>query len=159
FMYAYSLYANSPNYNLDQTSSYEAIAAMQTFINRYPMSEFRDDATKVIDELQQKLEKKGYTNAKQYYKLERYNAAVVAFETFSNDFPDSEYNEEVAFLKFMAQYQYAQKSIRTKQLERFKLANDYYLEFIDSYPNSQYISEAEDKYGDSLQRVSELAKK
>ncbi|MTI19625.1 outer membrane protein assembly factor BamD, partial [Fulvivirga sp. RKSG066] len=115
FMYAYSLYANSPTYNLDQTSSYEAIAAMQNFINRFPGSEFRDDATKVIDELQEKLELKGYSNAKQYFKLERYAAAVVAFETFSNSFPDSEYNEEVAFLKFIAQYNYAEKSIRSKQ--------------------------------------------
>jgi len=159
YMYAYSLYANSPAYNLDQTSSYEAIAAMQNFINRYPNSEFRDDATKVIDELQQKLERKGYTNAKQYYKLERYAAAVVAFETFSNDFPDSEYNEEVSYLKFMSQYNYAEKSIRSKQLERFRLANDYYIDFIDNYPNSEYLKEAEKKYGDSLQRVNELAQK
>jgi len=159
FMYAYSLYANSPTYNLDQTSSYEAITAMQTFINRYPGSEFRKDATKVIDELQQKLEKKGYNNAKQYYKLERYNAAVVAFETFKNDFPDSQFNEEVAYLKFMAQFNYAEKSIRSKQLERFRLANDYYIEFIDTYPNSKYLKEAEKEYGNSLQRVNELAKK
>lgn len=159
FMYAYSLYANSPSYNLDQTSSYEAIAAMQTFINRYPTSEYRDDATKVIDELQEKLERKGYENAKQYYKLQRYNAAVVAFETFKNDFPDSEFNEEIAYLKFMAQFKYAEQSIRTKQLERFRQANDYYLDFLDRYPNSQFLKEAEKRYGDSLQQVNELAKK
>lgn len=159
YMYAYSLYANSPSYNLDQTSSYEAIAAMQTFINRYPRSEFRDDATLVIDELQEKLEKKGYENAKQYFKMERYAAAVVAFETFSNDFPDSEYNEEVSYLKFVSQYNYAEKSIRTKQLERFRLANDYYLEFIDKYPGSEFIRQAEKQYGNSLERVNNLAKK
>lgn len=159
YMYAYSLYANSPSYNLDQTSSYEAIAAMQTFINRYPTSKFRDDATKVIDELQQKLEKKGYENAKQYFKMERYSAAIVAFETFVNDFPDSEFKEEVSYLKFVAQYNYADRSIQSKQLERFRKANDYYLAFIDAYPESDYIKEAEKKYGTSLQKVSELAKR
>lgn len=159
YMYAYSLYANSPTYNLDQTSSYEAIGAMQTFINRYPRSEFRDDATQVIDELQEKLEKKGYENAKQYFKMERYAAAVVAFETFSNDFPDSEFNEEISYLKFAAQYNYAEKSIRTKQLERFRLANDYYIEFIDKYPSSEFIKQAEKQYGSSLERVNNLAKK
>lgn len=159
FMHAYSLYANSPAYNLDQTSSIEAVIAMQNFLNKYPNSKFRDDATKVIDEIQEKLERKGYENAKQYYKLERHKAAVVAFETFKNDFPDSEFNEEIAFLKFMAQYDLANKSILSKQLERYRQANEYYLEFIDQYPDSEYIREAEKKYNDSLEKVTELAKR
>lgn len=159
FMHAYSLYANSPAYNLDQTSSIEAVVAMQAFLNRYPTSKFRDQATDVIDDIQEKLERKGYENAKQYYKLERYKAAVVAFETFGNDFPDSEYNEEIAFLKFMAQYNLANKSILSKQLERYREANEYYLEFIDKYPDSQYAREAEKRYVDSLEKVTELAKK
>lgn len=158
FMYAYSLYANSPSYNLDQSSSREAIVAMQNFLNRNPQSEFRDKATQVIDELQVKLERKGYENAKQYYKLERWSAAVVALESFENNYPDSKYNEEVSYLKFMAQYNYAEKSISTRQLERFKLANEYYLEFIDTYPDSPYLQEADKKYGNSLARVNELAK-
>lgn len=159
FMNAYSLYANSPSYNLDQTSSIEAVIAMQNFVNRYPSSKFREDATKVIDEIQQKLEKKGYENAKQYYKLERHKAAVVAFEAFKNDFPDSKYNEEIAYLKFMSQYSLAEKSVPSKQLERYKIANDYYIDFVDSYPNSEYLREAEKKYKSSQERVIELAKK
>lgn len=159
FMYAYSLYANSPAYNLDQTSSIEAVVAMQNFINRRPQSKFRDDATKVIDDIQQKLERKGYENAKQYYKLERYDAAVIAFDSFSNDFPDSEFNEEIAFLKFMAQYNWAEKSITSKQLERYQLAREYYIEFIDRFPTSQYLNEAEKRYGNSLNKINELAKK
>ena len=60
YMYAYSLYADSPVYNLDQASSYEAIDAMQTFLNRYSTSKFKDEAGDIIDELQRKLEKKAY---------------------------------------------------------------------------------------------------
>lgn len=159
YMYAYSLYANSPTYNLDQTSSIEAVIAMQTFINRFPQSEFRDEATNVIDDIQQKLERKGYENAKQYYKLERFDAAVIAFKSFNNDFPDSQYNEEIDFYKFMAQYSWAQKSIVSKQLERFKQAKEFYIEFIDKYPNSEYLPQAEKRYGTSLTRINELAKK
>lgn len=159
FMHAYSLYANSPAYNLDQTSSIEAVISMQAFINRYPNSKFRDEATAVIDDVQEKLERKGYENAKQYYKMERYKAAVVAFETFSNDFPDSEFNEEVAFLKFMSQYFLAGQSIYSKQLERYREANQFYIQFIDRYPESPFAREAEKKYNESLEMVSELAKK
>ncbi|WP_370513193.1 outer membrane protein assembly factor BamD [Fulvivirga sp. M361] len=159
FMYAYSLYSNSPTYNLDQTSSLEAVVAMQNFINRHSQSEFREKATEVIDDIQQKLERKGFENARQYYKLQRYDAAVIAFESFSSDFPDSHYNEEVGFLKFVAQYEWAEKSITSKQLERYKLAQEYYIEFIDSYPTSSFLNEAEKKYGNSLNRITELAKK
>ncbi len=158
-MYAYSLYANSPSYKLDQTNSIEAVVAMQTFINRFPQSEFRDDATKVIDDIQQKLEKKGYENAKQYFKLERYDAAVIAFNSFNKDYPDSQYNEEINYLKFVAQHNWAEKSIRSKQEERFKQAKEYYISFIDRYPNSEYLKQAEKKYENSLNKINELAKK
>lgn len=157
YMYAYSMYADSPVYNLDQTSSKEALVAMQTFMNRNPNSELTDDASKVINEIQEKLEKKGYENARQYYKLENYKAAVIAFKSFANNFPDSEYNEEGYYLKFVSQYLYAQKSYTSKQLERFREANTYYLEFLDKYPDSPFIKDAEKRYKNSLEKVTELA--
>lgn len=159
FMYAYSLYANSPAYNLDQTSSVEAIVAMQNFINRHPQSEFRDDANDVIDDIQRKLERKSYENSKQYYKLERYKAAIVAFEAFKKDYPDSKFNEEIAYLKFVAQYELAEKSIRSKQQERYKKANKFYTDFFDLYPESQYVRQAEKLFGDSLAKATKSAKK
>ncbi len=39
YMYAYSLYQSSPNSELDQTSSINAMAAMQEFLNRYPQQQ------------------------------------------------------------------------------------------------------------------------
>lgn len=159
YMYAYSLYANSPAYNLDQTSSIEALVAMQNFINRYPTSDFRDDATKVIDDIQQKLEKKAYENAKQYYKMEYFKAAVVAFDNFSNNFPDSEYNEEVVYLKFVAQFKLAEKSVFAVQQDRYREANKFYLDFLDRYPKSTYLKDADKRYGASLNRLNQLAKK
>lgn len=159
YMRAYSLYSNAPVYNLDQTSSMEAIIAMQNFLNKYPRSEFSDEAEEVITELQVKLETKAYENAKQYFRMERWSAAVVAFESFSNNYPDSEYNEEVSYLKFISQYNYAERSIASKQLERFMKAKDFYINLLDTYPNSEYLKEADKKYGNSLNRINELAKK
>lgn len=157
YMYAYSLYADSPIYNLDQTSSYEAIDAMQNFLNRYPSTDFREQATEVIDEMQEKLETKAYEKAKQYLKLRIYKSAIVAFENFRKDYPDSEYNEEVAFLKIEAQFELAELSLYNKQKERYQLVKHYYENFIDTYPESGYLKPAEKYYGISIDKLSKFA--
>jgi outer membrane protein assembly factor BamD len=86
YMYGYSLYRQSPIYNLDQSSTVEAITAVQTFLNRYPRSEFREDAVKIQVELRQKLEKKAYENAKLYVQLNSLNSALIALDNFRKDF-------------------------------------------------------------------------
>lgn len=159
YMRAFALYQDSPSYNLDQSSSIEALIAMQNFLNLYPQSKFREEAVEVIYSIQQKLELKAFTNAKQYHKLRRYKAAVVAFENFKNNYPDSEYNAEAAYLKFDSQYQLARQSVPSKQLERFKVAAEYYQDYIDRYPNSQFIKEAEKKYSETIEQINQIAKK
>ena len=76
YLYAISLYKTSPNSNLDQSSTVEAISAVQNFINKYPYSEYSIDANNIIDELQVKLETKNFENAKQYYKTRNYKSCV-----------------------------------------------------------------------------------
>ena len=156
FMHAYSLYLESPKYNLDQTSTREAINAMQNFINRYPRSEYVTEANDIIDQLQYKLAKKAYEKAKQYYKLGRLKAAVIAFENFQRDFPDSQLNEEISYLQIDAQYQYAVQSILSRQRERFVKAKEFYEQFIDSYGNSKYAREAEKIYVNILDQLQDL---
>ncbi len=156
FMYAYSLYAASPDYNLDQQSGIEAMAAMQNFINQYPASEFTQQASEVIVESQKKLERKNYENAKLYLKLRNYKAAIVAFDSFKQNFPDSQYLEEMAFLKVEAQYRLAILSLTKLQEDRFSTVIEYYKELVDGYPNSNYLKEAEKLYSESLTRVNKL---
>ena len=71
------MYKESPNSNLDQSSTIEAISAIQNFINKYPYSEYSKDANSIIDELQIKLETKNFDNAKQYYKREIINQQLL----------------------------------------------------------------------------------
>lgn len=156
FMYAYSLYASSPDFNKDQSSSIEAMDAMQNFLNRYPGSQFMNQAVDVITVCQQKLERKGFENAKQYLKLKYYAAAVVAFDNFKENFPDSKYLEEAGYLKVLAEYELASQSIPTKQLERYNTTLNYYKEFVDNYPNSTYLKDAERYYSESLSKVNKL---
>lgn len=157
YMYAYSLYADSPPQNLDQTSSHEALAAMQDFINKYPTSEFVDQAIGIIDEIQQRLELKGYNNAFQYYKLKYYAAAITAFENFKYEYPDSKLNEEADYYTILAQFDYAQQSIYSKQQERYTDVKEYYESFIDKYPESKYIKSAEKAYINALSKLETFA--
>lgn len=159
FMHAYSLFEVSPKYNLDQTNSIQAMAAMQSFLNRYPNSKFRERATNVIDEIQVKLEKKGFENARQYFKLRYYQAAIVALTNFTLNFPDSKYREEAEFLILTAQYRWAEQSIQSRQPERYRAALEYYKEFIDTYPQSRYRQDAERVYTGSIERINETNNK
>lgn len=154
FMQAFSLFQSSPNPNLDQTSSKDAMAAMQQFINRYPNSEFRDRAVEVILTTQQKLEKKGFENARQYYRMKYYTAAVVALNNFKQNFPDSKFIEEAYYLVILSEYKLAEQSIASKQPERYRAVVEHYKEFVDRYPDSEFLKEAEKLYADSLDKVN-----
>ncbi|UXX79252.1 outer membrane protein assembly factor BamD [Reichenbachiella carrageenanivorans] len=158
YMAAYSSYLQSPDYNLDQSSTYTAINAFQAFINRNPYSEYAEPATKYIDELQRKLEKKAFENAKQYHKLERWEAARVAFETFADEFPDSKLNEEILYFAVDSEFSYAKQSIRSKQKERYQKTIDLYEDFIDKYPNSEFAKKAEKFYVEALEETKKLSK-
>ena len=156
FMNAFSLYQSAPGPNLDQKSGVEAMEAMQQFINRYPNSKFRDQAVGVIATSQQKLEKKGFENARQYYKMKLYNAAVVAMNNFKENYPDSKYIEEAYYLAILSEFKLAEQSIRSKQAERYAAVVEHYKEFLDRYPDSEFLKEAEKLYADSLDKVNSL---
>ena len=153
FMHAYSLYLDSPNPSLDQSSTAEAIQAIQRFINRYPYSDYKDRAEAVLAETRLKLEKKAYDNALLYYQLSQYKAAIIEFENFQKDFPDSDFNEEIGYWKLAAQFQLAEQSIQAKQKERYYTTIEYYETFVDRYPQSKFVQEAESIYETCLSKI------
>ncbi len=157
FMHAYSEYISSPSYSLDQSSSIEAMNAMQIFLNRYPQSEYRKQAIDVIQEMQIKLEVKAFENAKEYLKIKRYKAAVIAFQNFWLDYPDSKFNEEAFYLRLQSQYLLANKSFSRLQEERFEEFLEMYEKFIDRYPQSTFLKEAEKYYAISRKKMSTFA--
>jgi outer membrane protein assembly factor BamD len=156
YMYAYSLYASSPAWNLDQSASIEAMAAMQEYLNRYPSSKFRDQAIDVITTTQNKLEKKGFENARQYHKMRQWKSAVVAFSAFRVNFPDSKFLEEALYLTIDAEFKMAEKSFSSKQRERYQAVVDHYKEFVDQYPQSEFLKDAEGQYAESLKKLNSL---
>lgn len=150
YMYAYCFYLDSPVSSLDQTSSVDAIEKFQLFANRYPNSPKVKDANTYIDALRKKLEEKAFNNARLYYKMEHYKAAVVAFGNLLKDYPSTAFREEALYLSLRAAYFYARNSVPEKQQERYKLAAEEYLKLIDNFPQSRYLRDAERIY-DAIQ--------
>lgn len=163
YMSAYSLYKDSPNYNLDQTGTLAAINEIQSYLNNYPETKFREECTNIIRELRKKLEKKAFEKAKLYHKTSPFNIAslkssVIEITNFQRDFPDSDYNEEMAYMKVLAQYDLAKSTIENKQKERFAEASKFYLELVDKYPQSAFLKDAERMYEQSNKEVERISK-
>ncbi len=157
YMHAYSLFLQSPEYNLDQTATYEAVTALQNYLENYPAAKQVNTVDSLIGDLQVKLETKAYNNAKLYHKIKRYKAAIVVFDNFHKDFPDSEYRGEISYLGVETMYNYATVSIPSKQEERFRKCIELYENFIEEYPNSEFIKDAEGFYVKSREELAKFA--
>jgi outer membrane protein assembly factor BamD len=130
------------------------MAAMQEFLNRYPNSKFKEQAVETIFTMQRKLERKGFDNAYQYFRMRHYKAAIVALNNFRNNYPDSKFREEASYLVVESEYRLAEQSIRSKQEERYKAVVEHYKEFIDTYPDSKFLKDAERFYAESLAKLN-----
>ena len=130
--------------------------AMQGFLNKYPSSTFYDRAVEVITTSQQKLERKGFENAKQYLKIRQYKAAVVSLQNFVKDFPDSKLAEEAVVLRITAQYKLAEQSLPSLQKARYQTVVDFYQEMMDAYPAGKLARDVEKYYSDSISKLNKL---
>lgn len=158
FMAAYCYYLESPIYSLDQENTIKAIEALQLFINLYPKSDRVAEASKLIDNLRNKLETKSYANAKLFLDIGDYKSAVIAFRNSMRDYPDTKYAEEMEFLSIKAQYLYAKNSFENKQEERFNEAISMFTDFSEKYPTSKYLKEAQGIKKDSERGIIEVRK-
>jgi outer membrane protein assembly factor BamD len=143
FLAAYCSFLVSGPVSLDQQETFEAIDEFQLFLNRYPETQLRDSCNKFVDQLRAKLEKKSYENAIQYYRTRHYQAAVVALNNLLKENPNSPYKESVLLYIVKSNYEYAINSIESKKEERLKTTIKSYHKFIDEYPESKKMKEAE----------------
>lgn len=158
FMAAYCYYLESPVYSLDQENTIKAIESLQLFINLYPKSERVAEASKLIDNLRNKLETKSYANAKLFLDIGDYKSAVIAFRNSMRDYPDTKYAEEMEYLTIKAQYLYGKNSYEFKQEERFNEAITLFNEFSEKYPSSKYLKDAQVLKKDSEKAIVEVRK-
>jgi len=168
FMNAYSLYLDSPDANLDQQSSQEAVAAIQQFVTKFPASASYERAMEMLVDLQGRFELKAYMESSMYYKLKDglypgdfYRACIINFQNFTKDYPESEHNEELAYKLVEVSTGYAENSTFIKKEERLKDALAFATTFYRKYPNSTYtgkVKEIEEKAKEELDSHAVLQK-
>jgi len=149
FMTGYCFYKQSPRPELDQTTTYQTITAMQMFIVKYPASEHVAECREIITEMSDKLVEKSFISARLYYDLGYYKSAIIALRNSLNDYPDTRYREELMFLILKSTYLLADKSIPSKQRERFQATVDEYFSYIGEFPEGPHSREAQRMYESS----------
>ena len=128
-------------WELDQLPTYKAISVIEEFLYDYPTSTYADRCKEILDELNERLERKSYEAAKLYYKIEDFRAAAHALKGVLRDNPDNRYREEIMYHIVASNYRYAVNSVSYRQRERFITVIDEYYNFIGDYPESKYINE------------------
>ena len=117
------------------------LTAYQNFIDKYPDSELIEEANKDYDALSQRLERKDYEIAWQYYHTENYSAAIKAFDTFNEEHLGSEFKEKALYYRFLSAYQLGTKSILDKKEERISEAILSQRKFETTFPESELVPE------------------
>jgi outer membrane protein assembly factor BamD len=100
----------------------------------------------MLAELDGRLDRKAYENARLYYKMEDYQAASVALKNVLKDDSENIYREDILYYIAMSSYKYASMSVQEKQKERYLVFVDDYLNFVGEYPESEYRRELDGLY-------------
>ncbi len=151
FMNAYCYYRLSAPPELDQSETYTAIEKLRLFLLTYPESDYKERAERYLQMLYDNLAQKAFNQAKLYYNLGYYKAAVVAFENMLKEHPDAPQREEGFYYLFLASVKLADNSVEEKQLQRYLQALENYYKFADRYPQSPLLKKIESYY-EYLQR-------
>lgn len=134
----------SPVYSLDQTDTFKAIEKLQGFLDAYPNSTYFSEANKALRELNDKLEKKIFENAKQFNTIMEYKSAMVALDGFVSDYPGTPYKEDALFYKYDSAYQLAINSVPDKMEERLNVAKTAYNSLVKFKPDTKYKKVADE---------------
>lgn len=145
---------NSPAPSLDQTDTELAIRDLQLFIDQYPQSELIDSCNNLIDGLRFKLERKDYEAVLLYDRTANYNGASTAAETFLDDYPISQYGEEVLAIAVENSYLLAKNSVDKKKGERIDQTIERYNNFVAKFPES----EEKDRLSKMVEELRDLNK-
>lgn len=141
YYYVDCLYQQTLRYELDQTPTYKAMDYIQEYIKRHPTTEYREEFQGMLDELNERLDKKALEGAKIYYHTEDYKAAQYAFKNVLKEDASNIYREEILYFTAMSSYKYAFNSVFEKQKERYMTFADDYFNFISEFPDSKYRKE------------------
>ena len=143
-----SLYMSTPEPRLDQSQTVNAISAYQEYLDLFPDALMKSQAQQRLFALQDKLVKKELLSAQLYYNLgtyfgnctnggSNYEACIITAQNALKDYPYSSMRENFSLLIMKSKYELAEQSVREKQLDRFRDAEDECYGFINEFPDSK----------------------
>ena len=155
FYIGQSLYQSAPEPRLDQSPTNGAITAYQEFLDLFPDSPLRQEATDRMYELYDKLTMKELLSAQLYYNLggyfgninsnseSNYSSCIVVAQNALKTFPYTNLREDFSVLIMKSKFELAENSTDEKKLERYRDAEDECYGFINEYPESKNRATAE----------------
>ena len=151
FMEAKSYSMLSPLYTLDQEDTFTGIDKLQVFINRFPNSEYVVEALELMEQLQNKIEKKAFEVSKQYYTIRDYSSAIKSLDNFIADNPGTIFREEALYYRWLSQYEIAVNSIESRIDERVTELERSLENFLIYYPDTIFIDDLSEKINNAKQ--------
>ena len=155
FYIGQSLYQSAPEPRLDQMPTNGAITAYQEFLDLYPNSPLRQEATDRMYELYDKLTMKELLSAQLYYNLggyfgnvnsnseSNYSSCIIVAQNALRTFPYTNLREDFSVLIMKSKFELAENSTEEKKLDRYRDAEDECYGFINEYPDSKMRPMAE----------------
>ncbi len=138
YLYIDCLYEQTLRFELDQTPTYKALSVITEYLTDFPNSKYAETCLKMVDDLEERLDRKSYESAKLYYTTEDYKAAHYAFKNVIKDDADNRYREDIMYYTALSAYEYAFNSISQKKKERYLIFSDDYYNFVGEFPESSY---------------------
>ncbi len=158
YMYAMGYYFSSPDPEHDQGPTLRAIAAIAEYLGRYPQTVKRKECEERTQELYRKLYTKSYNNARLYYTIRQYKAAVRALNNAIDEYPLSPYREELMYLATRSAWLFARNSVASQMTDRYLSMMDNYLNLISEYPETEYRGEVEKMRDEAQKHIDEHTK-
>ena len=150
-MEAKSYFMLSPLYTLDQEDTFTGIDKLQVFINRFPNSEYLTEALELMEQLQNKIEKKEFEISKQYYTIRDYSSAIKSLDNFIADNPGTIFREEALYFRWLSQYEIAINSIESRINDRITELERSLENFLRYYPDTIFIDDLSEKINNAKQ--------
>lgn len=154
YMYAMGFYFSSPDPEHDQSTTMRAIAAISEYEGRYPNTIKREECDTRMQELRKKLYTKSFENAKLYYTIGQYKAAVRALNNAIDEFPLSPYREELMYLATRSAYLFARNSVADQMTDRYLAMMDNYYDLISEFPETEHLREVEKMRDEAREHIA-----
>ncbi|MDR2894415.1 MAG: outer membrane protein assembly factor BamD [Alistipes sp.] len=143
YKYAMGFYFMAPDSEHDQSVTRMAMASITEYMGRYPETTHREVCEQRMEELRKKLYAKSYENARLYYTIGQYKAAVRALGNAIDEHPESPYREELMYLATRSAWMLARNSVEGQMTDRYLSMMDNYYNLISEYPQTPHLSEVE----------------